>query len=139
MIFPQSEQSARCGKQGGACRKMFPLSALMTFRAPRYQNPALTTVRQPLREMGVIAAQILLRRINASAKTPYPKTVTVEPELIVRESTAEGETLGIAANVYLDDHANSARIRVIDELFEHLAPEFSSGSRNSSEFLSKYR
>ncbi len=61
------------------------------IQSAAFQNPALTTVRQPLREMGVIAAQILLRRINASAKTPYPKTVTVEPELIVRESTARAK------------------------------------------------
>ncbi len=58
------------------------------IQSAAFQNPALTTVRQPLREMGVTAAQILLRRINAPAKTPYPKTVTVEPELIVRASTA---------------------------------------------------
>jgi len=44
------------------------------IQSAAFQNPALTTVRQPLREMGVIAAQILLRRINAPAKTPYPKT-----------------------------------------------------------------
>ena len=59
------------------------------IQSAAFQNPALTTVRQPLREMGVIAAETLLRRINAPAKTPYPKTITVEPELIVRESTAK--------------------------------------------------
>jgi DNA-binding LacI/PurR family transcriptional regulator len=59
------------------------------IQSAAFQNPGLTTVRQPLREMGVIAAETLLRRINASAKTPYPKTITVEPELIVRESTAK--------------------------------------------------
>src|SRR5216684_3665358 len=37
----------------------------------------------------VIAAETLLRRINAPAKTPYAKAITVEPELIVRESTAK--------------------------------------------------
>jgi DNA-binding LacI/PurR family transcriptional regulator len=58
-----------------------------------FQNPALTTVRQPLREMGVIAAETLLRRINASAKAPYPKAITVEPELIVRASTARAGQL----------------------------------------------
>ena len=61
------------------------------IQSAAFQNPPLTTVRQPLREMGVIAAQILLRRINAPAKTPYPKTVTVEPELIVRESTTKAK------------------------------------------------
>src|SRR5260370_25368864 len=58
------------------------------IQSAAFQNPGLTTVRQPLREMGVIAADTLLRRINAPAKSPYPKTITVLPELIVRASTA---------------------------------------------------
>lgn len=58
------------------------------IQSAAFQNPGLTTVRQPLREMGVIAAETLLRRINAPAKTPYPKSITIEPELIIRESTA---------------------------------------------------
>jgi DNA-binding LacI/PurR family transcriptional regulator len=58
------------------------------IQSAAFQNPALTTVRQPLREMGVIAAEILLRRITAPAKTPHPKEIMVEPELIVRASTA---------------------------------------------------
>jgi LacI family transcriptional regulator len=58
------------------------------IQSAAYQNPGLTTVRQPLREMGVIAAETLLRRINAPSKSPYPKTITVEPELVVRSSTA---------------------------------------------------
>jgi len=52
-----------------------------------FQNPALTTVRQPLREMGVIAAETLLRRITAPANAPYPKEIVVDPDLIVRAST----------------------------------------------------
>jgi DNA-binding LacI/PurR family transcriptional regulator len=39
--------------------------------------------------MGVIAAETLLRRISAPAKSPYPKSITVEPELIVRASTQD--------------------------------------------------
>jgi DNA-binding LacI/PurR family transcriptional regulator len=38
--------------------------------------------------MGIIAAETLLRRINAPAKSPYPKNILVEPELVVRETTA---------------------------------------------------
>jgi LacI family transcriptional regulator len=62
------------------------------IQSAAFQNPGLTTVRQPLRQMGVIAAETLLRRINAPAKAPYPKMITVEPELIVRESTAKAKT-----------------------------------------------
>jgi DNA-binding LacI/PurR family transcriptional regulator len=50
-----------------------------------YQNPRLTTVRQPLRQMGEIAARLLLRRIaGEKAENGF---VTVEPELVVRGST----------------------------------------------------
>jgi DNA-binding LacI/PurR family transcriptional regulator len=41
----------------------------------------------------VIAAETLLRRINAPAKSPYPKSIVVEPELIVRASTASAGQL----------------------------------------------
>jgi len=58
------------------------------IQSAAFQNPALTTVRQPLREMGVIAAETLLRRINAPAKSPYAKSITIEPELIIRATTA---------------------------------------------------
>jgi DNA-binding LacI/PurR family transcriptional regulator len=58
------------------------------IQSAAFQNPALTTVRQPLRQMGIIGAETLLRRINAPAKSPYPKNILVEPELIVRETTA---------------------------------------------------
>jgi LacI family transcriptional regulator, galactose operon repressor len=51
-----------------------------------FQNPSLTTVRQPLREMGEIAARTLLRRLHGDQS--LPDTVTVEPQLVVRESTA---------------------------------------------------
>jgi len=61
------------------------------IQSAAFQNPGLTTVRQPLRQMGVIAAETLLKRINAPAKAPYPKMITVEPELIVRESTAQAK------------------------------------------------
>lgn len=50
-----------------------------------FQNPRLTTIRQPLRHMGELAAQTLLKRINGGE---HHKIIAVEPELIVRESTA---------------------------------------------------
>jgi len=51
-----------------------------------YQRPSLTTVRQPLREMGSRGAQMLLKMIaNPEAET-IAETV-MQPELIVREST----------------------------------------------------
>ena len=52
-----------------------------------YQNPALTTVRQPLREMGRIAAETLLRRIRRSGSDSHGGETIVEPKLIIRETT----------------------------------------------------
>jgi LacI family transcriptional regulator len=63
------------------------------IQSAAFQNPALTTVRQPLRQMGMIAAETLLQRIAAPANAPYPKELVVEPELIVRQSTAPAAKL----------------------------------------------
>jgi len=52
-----------------------------------YSTPSLTTVRQPLHEMGKRGAEVLLDRI-ANRDKEYPPEITMEPELIVRESTA---------------------------------------------------
>ncbi len=50
-----------------------------------FQNPSLTTVRQPLKQMGETASEILLERL--AGKSSHPGFVTVEPELVVRAST----------------------------------------------------
>jgi DNA-binding LacI/PurR family transcriptional regulator len=52
-----------------------------------FHTPSLTTIRQPLRRMGEMAAQLLLKRIQ-NPKEAYPDTLIFEPELMVRESTA---------------------------------------------------
>jgi DNA-binding LacI/PurR family transcriptional regulator len=53
-----------------------------------FQNPALTTVRQPLRTMGILAAEAIVRQITFPAEHPPSRQVIVDPELVVRESTA---------------------------------------------------
>jgi LacI family transcriptional regulator len=58
------------------------------IQSAAYQNPALTTVRQPLREMGRIAAETLLRRIRRSPSDAHGGETMVEPKLIIRETTA---------------------------------------------------
>lgn len=50
-----------------------------------FQSPRLTTVRQPLREMGELAAVTLLERIAGGEEKPE---IVVKPELILRDSTA---------------------------------------------------
>jgi DNA-binding LacI/PurR family transcriptional regulator len=51
-----------------------------------FQTPSLTTVRQPLNRMGEVAAQTLLERIEGKTED---SEIAIEPELIVRESTAK--------------------------------------------------
>jgi len=52
-----------------------------------YGIPSLTTVHQPLLEMGRLAAKTLLDRI-ANPSDPYESLIMMEPTLVVRESTA---------------------------------------------------
>jgi len=51
-----------------------------------FHSPSLTTVRQPLNRMGEVAAQSLLDRIEGQKE--YPLEIAIEPELVIRESTA---------------------------------------------------
>jgi DNA-binding LacI/PurR family transcriptional regulator len=62
------------------------------IQSAAYQNPGLTTVRQPLRQMGVVAAETLLARISTPTKDSSPKRVTLKPELAVRGTTAPVHT-----------------------------------------------
>lgn len=56
--------------------------------AAAFHNPALTTIRQPLFEMGSIAAKFLLERVANGSDGDVPQEVSVEPTIIVRQSTA---------------------------------------------------
>jgi len=50
-----------------------------------FHNPSLTTIRQPLHQMGITAARILLQRIRGQAA--FTDFVPIHPELVIREST----------------------------------------------------
>jgi LacI family transcriptional regulator len=56
-----------------------------------FNTPTLTTVRQPLARMGQVAAQTLLERI--AGRDDYPPEIAIEPELVVRESTAKASRI----------------------------------------------
>lgn len=56
--------------------------------AAAFHNPALTTIRQPLFEMGSLAATTLLNKLEGSAESEDFSVLSVEPTLIVRDSTA---------------------------------------------------
>ena len=57
------------------------------IQSAAFTTPSLTTVRQPLMEMGKRGAQILLDRI-ANREKQFPSEITMTPELEIRESTA---------------------------------------------------
>ncbi len=69
------------------------------IRAAAFISPSLTTVRQPLREMGWMASEYLLARLQGVEK--FREQIVIYPELTVRESTA------VVAQV--DDAADSHR------------------------------
>jgi DNA-binding LacI/PurR family transcriptional regulator len=56
------------------------------IQAASYIVPSLTTIRQPLQQMGAIAASSLLKKI---AHEKLPEIIKVDPELVTRESTAQ--------------------------------------------------
>jgi LacI family transcriptional regulator len=55
------------------------------IQSAAFHNPSLTTIRQPLAQMGKVAARILLQRIRGQAT--FPNVVPIHPELVIREST----------------------------------------------------
>jgi DNA-binding LacI/PurR family transcriptional regulator len=55
------------------------------IQSASYHVPSLTTIRQPLKLMGSTAAAALLRRL---AHETLPTCIRIEPELVVRESSA---------------------------------------------------
>jgi LacI family transcriptional regulator len=55
------------------------------IKTAAFHNPRLTTIRQPLANMGRIAAQCILNRLHGTEA--FRKQIVVEPELVVREST----------------------------------------------------
>jgi LacI family transcriptional regulator len=57
------------------------------IQSAAFCTPSLTTVRQPLNEMGKRGARLLLERIAHPEKTELEAEVVMQPELVVREST----------------------------------------------------
>jgi LacI family transcriptional regulator len=63
------------------------------IQSAAYSTPSLTTVRQPLTEMGKRGAQVLLERI-ANRENEFAAEIVMEPELVVRESTGPAPSRG---------------------------------------------
>jgi LacI family transcriptional regulator len=64
------------------------------IRIAVHNNPSLTTVRQPLEKMGEIAARALLDRIEEH--DDWVPEISIEPEFVVRNSTAKALALPLA-------------------------------------------
>lgn len=58
------------------------------IQSAAFQNPRLTTVRQPLHKMGETAAATVLQKIVRPDRALTFRRITVEPQLVVRDSTA---------------------------------------------------
>jgi DNA-binding LacI/PurR family transcriptional regulator len=72
-----------------------------------FQIPSLTTIRQPLDKMGAMAADLLLQKIHGDN---VPAEVTVDPELVVRESTgAAKRAVDIAGSFEALSESTSSR------------------------------
>ena len=56
------------------------------IQSAAFHNPSLTTIRQPLHQMGTVASRILLQRIRGQAT--FPELIPIHPELVIRESTS---------------------------------------------------
>jgi DNA-binding LacI/PurR family transcriptional regulator len=65
------------------------------IRIAVHNNPSLTTVRQPLQKMGEIAARTLLDRIEE--REEWVPEIAIEPEFVVRNSTARAPALPLAS------------------------------------------
>ncbi len=59
--------------------------------AAAFHYPSLTTVRQPLRRMGEIAVETLVERIDG--QKDWQREISVQPEIITRESTGPARSL----------------------------------------------
>jgi LacI family transcriptional regulator len=57
------------------------------IQSAAFHTPSLTTVRQPLNEMGKRGARLLLERIANPTAVELIAEVVMQPELVVREST----------------------------------------------------
>jgi LacI family transcriptional regulator len=72
---------------GLSCPKDISVVSIDDFPLAAVLNPALTTIRQPVREMAGLALDLLLRRLSGDPPVG-PTHRLVEPILIVRESCA---------------------------------------------------
>ncbi len=87
MIFRRWGRSGRCTMRGIRVPEDVSVIGFDDITGAAYGIPSLTTVRQPLEEMGRLAAATLLERIK-NPGWECRSELTLQPGLVVRESTA---------------------------------------------------
>jgi LacI family transcriptional regulator len=75
---------------GFECPARISLAGIDDFSWSSAIRPKLTTVSQPIEEMGLRAVDQLLERVSQrkAAKRSVPKTITLEPRFLIRDSCA---------------------------------------------------
>jgi LacI family transcriptional regulator len=81
---------------GLSCPEDISVVGFDDISSAAYHLPSLTTVKQPLRQMGEMAAQMLIKRIQ-NPNEAYADAIHFDPELIARESTRAVPWADVAA------------------------------------------
>ena len=71
--------------------------------AASMHHPPLTTIHQPLRSMGQVAASTLLSLIRNEIPHPQPEAITVYPRLVIRKSTGHSASQSESAGETADE------------------------------------
>ena len=74
------------GSAGCGCRDDLSVIGFDDIRFAQYLDPPLTTIRQPMRELGEATVRLLLNILRGNVKEAV--SVTLPHALIVRASTA---------------------------------------------------
>ena len=79
-----------------------------------YFTPALTTVKQPLRELGILAVKSLLAQIDVMEPREPEQAITLQTELVVRDTTPKLQTPAPLPSVISTGQSRTSNVSRID-------------------------
>ncbi len=93
-VFVQSDQMAlgvyaACRERGLTVPDHLSIAGFDDVDPARYVHPGLTTIRQPLEDMGEAAGRLVLAAIDADGNAKPEAVPAFQPELIIRQSVRE--------------------------------------------------